>query len=294
MKMRLRERWFEDELLKRELLLRLRAAHSDAPGQSAPASGYFRRLARRLLLRHPLFARRYHMLAKELDLAGAQPLVSFGWLVRARQLLVVPARLVRVQQARRSATVAAVKRQGPVWREHVVRAGLRARAFPGRVVALLIAVRLGLRRFKPSRVVRGRLESRGRVALGLLAVVGLAAAAAVGTLASESSGPTRTTASAKSPSAPQTADAFSHPPRAVSTPIAAAPARVHTRKRVDRRTAGPARHARLPKERLALVSATVQIATTEQFRPASPAGGPVPLQAPPAAPAPSPMKAPQR
>lgn len=63
MTMRWQERRVEDDLLKRELLLRLRAEHDDAPGRSRPATEYFRRQVRRLMIRHPLFALEYHRLA---------------------------------------------------------------------------------------------------------------------------------------------------------------------------------------------------------------------------------------
>jgi len=60
------ERWqqrrVEDELLKRELLLRLRAEHDGVPGRGEPATDQFRRRVRRLLLRHPLFALKLYLL----------------------------------------------------------------------------------------------------------------------------------------------------------------------------------------------------------------------------------------
>jgi hypothetical protein len=68
MTMRWQERRVEDDLLKRELLLRLRAEHHAAPGRSRPATDYFRRRVRRLMLRHPLFAFKYHLLAVDLGL----------------------------------------------------------------------------------------------------------------------------------------------------------------------------------------------------------------------------------
>src|SRR5947207_5709053 len=68
MTMRWQERRVEDELLKRELLLRLRAEHSNARGRIGPATDHFRRRIRRLLLRHPIFAFRYYQLAIDLGL----------------------------------------------------------------------------------------------------------------------------------------------------------------------------------------------------------------------------------
>jgi len=55
------ERRVEDELLKRELLLRLHEERRGVPGRGAPASEYFRRRVRRMLLRHPLFALRLYL-----------------------------------------------------------------------------------------------------------------------------------------------------------------------------------------------------------------------------------------
>lgn len=43
----------------RELLLRVRAEHCDAPGQSGLPTQYFRDRKRRLFRRYPLFAVRY-------------------------------------------------------------------------------------------------------------------------------------------------------------------------------------------------------------------------------------------
>jgi len=68
MTMRWQERRVEDDLLKRELLLRLRAAHRGLPGSAIPASDHFRSRVRRMLLRHPIFAFKYCRLAIELGL----------------------------------------------------------------------------------------------------------------------------------------------------------------------------------------------------------------------------------
>jgi hypothetical protein len=59
---RWQERRVENELLKRELLLRLRAEHSAVPGRGEPATDYFRHRVRRLLLRHPIFALKLYLL----------------------------------------------------------------------------------------------------------------------------------------------------------------------------------------------------------------------------------------
>jgi hypothetical protein len=64
MTLRWQERKLDDDLLKRELLLRLRAERSAAPGRSSPATDYFRHRVRGLMLRHPLFAYEYRLLAK--------------------------------------------------------------------------------------------------------------------------------------------------------------------------------------------------------------------------------------
>jgi hypothetical protein len=57
---RWQERRIEDELLKRELFLRLCAKQNRVPGRSTTATAHFRRRVRRLLLRHPLFALRFY------------------------------------------------------------------------------------------------------------------------------------------------------------------------------------------------------------------------------------------
>lgn len=254
MTMRWRERRVEDELLKRELLLRLRAEQSDAPGRSGPPVGYFRRRAYRVLLRHPLFALRYFLLANELDLQGTQRLLSFAWLAHAR----------------------------------------------GACAALLADVRVEL--WWQRRSMRTRLVRVGRTSLSLAlpAGVALAAAAATAVVATHefgSSGATGAAASAKPQSSRQVAHEFSHAPRAVSAPVAAASARRVTPKRVDRRTSRHPHHARTTSaQRMTLVSNTVQT-TTEAAAPpvaASSSAGPAPLPAPPPAPAPSPLKAPHR
>lgn len=68
MTVRWQERRVENDLLKRELLLRLRAERRAAEGRSGPATDYFRRRVRRLMLGHPLFAFKYYLLAVDLGL----------------------------------------------------------------------------------------------------------------------------------------------------------------------------------------------------------------------------------
>jgi hypothetical protein len=56
-----REQGVREQLLKRELILRLRAENMDAPGQSGHPTEYFLRERRRLLFRHPCFALKYQL-----------------------------------------------------------------------------------------------------------------------------------------------------------------------------------------------------------------------------------------
>lgn len=56
-----REQRVREQLLKRELILRLRAENLDAPGKSGQPTHYFVRERRRLLIRHPYFALRYQL-----------------------------------------------------------------------------------------------------------------------------------------------------------------------------------------------------------------------------------------
>src|SRR5689334_8802850 len=70
---RWQERRVENELLKRELLLRLRAEHSAVPGRGEPATDYFRRRVRWLLLRHPLFALKLYLLLLDVGLGRGDP-----------------------------------------------------------------------------------------------------------------------------------------------------------------------------------------------------------------------------
>src|SRR3954447_12444340 len=65
---RWQERRVENKLLKRELLLRLRAEHSAVPGRGEPATDYFRHRVRRLLLRHPIFALKLYLLLLDVGL----------------------------------------------------------------------------------------------------------------------------------------------------------------------------------------------------------------------------------
>jgi hypothetical protein len=63
MTVRRQERKVEDELLKRELLLRLRSEYYATPVRTRAATDDFRRRVRRLLFRHPLFAFKYYRLS---------------------------------------------------------------------------------------------------------------------------------------------------------------------------------------------------------------------------------------
>src|SRR4029450_3220163 len=63
MTVRRQERKVEDELLKQELLLRLRSEDYATPVRTSPPTDDFRRRVRRLLLRHPLFAFKYYRLS---------------------------------------------------------------------------------------------------------------------------------------------------------------------------------------------------------------------------------------
>lgn len=62
-----------EQLLKRELILRLRAEHVDAPGRSGPPTQYFLREKRRLLVRHPYFAFKYELMKRWWQLRPARP-----------------------------------------------------------------------------------------------------------------------------------------------------------------------------------------------------------------------------
>ena len=83
---RWQERRVEDNLLKRELLLRVRAEHYGVPGRSKQATDDFRRRVRRLLLRHPLFALKFYLLLIDVGLGlfeGRQRAGLRGTLTRA-------------------------------------------------------------------------------------------------------------------------------------------------------------------------------------------------------------------
>lgn len=67
------EQRVREQLLMRELILRLRAEHVDAPGRSGPPTEYFLRERRRLLVRHPYFALRYALTKRWLRLRRARP-----------------------------------------------------------------------------------------------------------------------------------------------------------------------------------------------------------------------------
>src|SRR5206468_1446115 len=69
---RWQERRVENELLKRELLLRLRAEQYGVPGRGEPATDHFRRQVRRLLLLHPLFALKLYLLLIDVGLGRAE------------------------------------------------------------------------------------------------------------------------------------------------------------------------------------------------------------------------------
>lgn len=256
--MRWRERRVEDELLKRELLLRLREEHSDAPGRSLAETDFSRRRARLLFLRHPLFTVRYHLLAKELDLEGTERFLSFAWLVRVRRKL---------------------------------------EAAVGYLTAELWPQRLSLYKRLRSRIARVRIDDRRRRTVGVVAVVALAAAtAAVVTQRNAPGGKIGATAATKPQSARPVAHPFSHTPRDVSTPLATSPADARRQRRVKRITSSAHRVKPRSVQRLTLVSNTVQATTTTpaQNTAAAQAGSPAPLPAPPTTPPPGPLKAPQR
>jgi hypothetical protein len=61
---RWQERRTRNQLLMRELLLRLEAERVGAPGKSGTPTHYFREQSRRLLLRHPRLAARYRREAR--------------------------------------------------------------------------------------------------------------------------------------------------------------------------------------------------------------------------------------
>ena len=105
---RWQERRIEDELLKRELFLRLRAEHYGVPGGGEPATDQFRRRVRRLLLRHPLFALKLYFQLIDLGLGRAECLGAH----RRRRLVRRP-RLAsgsRTSQAAGAAGLAALRR----------------------------------------------------------------------------------------------------------------------------------------------------------------------------------------
>ena len=62
-----------EQLLKRELMLRLRAEHVKAPGRSGSPTDYFLREKRRLLVRHPYFAFKYEVTKRRWRLRRARP-----------------------------------------------------------------------------------------------------------------------------------------------------------------------------------------------------------------------------
>ena len=68
-----RERRVREQLLKRELLLRLRAEQVNAPGWSGSPTDYFLREKRRLLVRHPYFAFKYEITKRWWRLRRARP-----------------------------------------------------------------------------------------------------------------------------------------------------------------------------------------------------------------------------
>jgi hypothetical protein len=114
----MRARWLErkldDDLLKRELLLRLRAEHHGLLDRSLPWTDYFCRRVRRLMLRHPLFAFKYYLVAIDLGLVRIEvrdrgPLRVSGSLMLslARQRRLLPARGARIRRSERR-TVAAL------------------------------------------------------------------------------------------------------------------------------------------------------------------------------------------
>jgi hypothetical protein len=73
---RRREQRVREQLLKRELLLRLRAEHMDAPGKSGDPTEYFLRDKRCLLRRHPYFALRYQLRKRRWRVRRPRPRVG--------------------------------------------------------------------------------------------------------------------------------------------------------------------------------------------------------------------------
>jgi hypothetical protein len=67
------ERRVREQLLKRELILRLRAEHVNAPGRSGAPTEYFLREKRRLLIRHPYFAFEYELTKRWWQWRRARP-----------------------------------------------------------------------------------------------------------------------------------------------------------------------------------------------------------------------------
>lgn len=76
MSVRWQERKYEDDLLKRELVLRLLEEHYGTSGGLAPATDRFYLRARRMMLRHPLFAVRYALFALDLAVGRLQDRVE--------------------------------------------------------------------------------------------------------------------------------------------------------------------------------------------------------------------------
>lgn len=112
---RWQERRVESKLLKRELLLRLRAEHYGVPGRGEPATDHFRRRIRRLLLRHPFFALKLYLLLIDFGLGrvdGRKRSYLRGSETRARANAVSPT--VLRMPARRAEGAARVTRPDAV------------------------------------------------------------------------------------------------------------------------------------------------------------------------------------
>jgi hypothetical protein len=121
MSVRWQEREYEDDLLKRELVLRLLEEHYGTSGGVAPATDHFYLRARRMMLRHPLFAVRYSLFALDLALgrledrdedcepgdADAGPTIAAGLTLEFdRRSQPLPIRAIRIR--RRDGRVVAV------------------------------------------------------------------------------------------------------------------------------------------------------------------------------------------
>lgn len=297
---RWQERKTEDELLKRELLLRLRTGYTAAPGRSRPVADDFHRRARGLLLRHPLFAFEYYRLARvsagpgvSRKMPADDPCAPFpfdfdaaykaeGW----------SARIVWRPFAYETEPDEETEGSGienPTGRVLAHRVGDvdRVYAFDPDDLALLKGARLA------------ETGMRRRLILFACVLAGVVLAAAAATVVERhhlgSSGRAAATANSH-PALLRFPGTWWHPPRVVSTSTVGTRNHPHAPKRVERPTA---RAARRPAQQTVLVSNTVPTAsvpTTAAGKPhvavAAHDHGPAPLSAPPGVSAPGPLKAP--